>query len=203
MNNADNQDLTQHDEFYDLAFKGLNLEKQSLSHKIFENCQFHQGNFKDADLQGCKFVECDFHHCDLSFCQMGHSSFNDVIFNDSKLLGIDWTKVKWPLIKLSSPVKFYRCNISHSNFMSLELAEIIMEECKACDVDFRESDCSKASFMQTDLESSLFTHTNLTEADFTDAFNYAINPLQNTIKKAKFSLPDAINLLQSFEIEIE
>jgi fluoroquinolone resistance protein len=49
---------------------------------------------------------------------------------------------------------------------------------------------------------SRFLHTNLTEANFTDASNYAIDVQQNTVKHAKFALPEAVNLLRCMDIEL-
>jgi len=40
----------------------------------------------------------------------------------------------------------------------------------------------------------------LTEADFTGAKNYAIAASSNTLKKTKFSLPEAMGLLYSLDI---
>lgn len=39
-------------------------------------------------------------------------------------------------------------------------------------------------------------------ANFIGARNYAIDPTQNTLKKAKFSLPEAMSLLRSLDIEL-
>jgi uncharacterized protein YjbI with pentapeptide repeats len=77
-----------------------------------------------------------------------------------------------------------------------------MSECKAHDVDFREADCTQANFTFTDFYHSLFNKTILKEADFSDSSNYSINVFFNDIKKAKFTLPEAVNLLQSLEIEL-
>jgi uncharacterized protein YjbI with pentapeptide repeats len=115
---------------------------------------------------------------------------------------VNWTQVAWPQIKLTSPLKFYKSNISHSSFYELELAEIVVEECKAHEVDFREGDFSHGNFSGADLQGSLFMHTKLNSADFCEAVNYQIDPQQNNIKKARFSMPEAMNLLNSFEIEI-
>jgi fluoroquinolone resistance protein len=52
----------------------------------------------------------------------------------------------------------------------------------------------------TDFSNSRFQHTNLTEADFTGATNYAIAASLNTLKKTKFSLPEAMSLLYSLDI---
>jgi hypothetical protein len=40
----------------------------------------------------------------------------------------------------------------------------------------------------------------LTQADFTGATNYAIAASLNTLKKTKFSLPEAMSLLYSLDI---
>jgi len=76
------------------------------------------------------------------------------------------------------------------------------EACIAHDVDFREAVLSRANFKLTDFEKSQFVHTKLCAADFTEAHSYSIDPTQNDIKKAKFSLPDAIHLLDGFDIQI-
>lgn len=190
-------------EFYDTHFSDLKYASVKFENKIFENCQFTDSTFNEAKFIRCKFIDCEFKTCNLSSAQFDQTSFSEVVFAESKLIGINWTRVKWPLIKLSSPLKFYKSNISHSSFYELELSEIIIDECKAHDVDFREGDFSQASFVLTDLERSLFMHTKLYAADFTDAFNYHIDPMNNNIHKAKFSLPDALNLLNSFDIEIK
>lgn len=78
----------------------------------------------------------------------------------------------------------------------------MIEACIAHDVDFREADLKRANFKLTDFESSQFVHTKLNAADFTEAFNYSIDPSQNDIRKARFSLPDAIHLLDGFDIQI-
>lgn len=85
----------------------------------------------------------------------------------------------------------------------MNLKEIIIEECKAHDVDFREADLSNGEFFMTDFEGSLFMHTKLYAATFTQAINYNINPNENDIRKGKFSMPDVIELLRNFQIEIE
>ena len=46
-------------------------------------------------------------------------------------------------------------------------------------------------------------HTNLSSADFSGAQNYQIDANENTIKKAIFSLPEALSLLSTFDIKIQ
>lgn len=82
------------------------------------------------------------------------------------------------------------------------MKDLVLEECKAHDVDFREGDFSCSNFTYTDLSGSLFSNSNLSGADFSEASNYDINIYQNVIKQAKFSRFEAVRLLDSLEIEL-
>lgn len=52
------------------------------------------------------------------------------------------------------------------------------------------------------MTNTLFSNTNLTEADLSAARNYHITPGQNVLKRAKFSLPEAMSLLYSLDIDL-
>ena len=203
MKNLTLTNLMKENDFYDCCFSEIDYNDVMLGEKKFENCKFNNCNFSETKFLACKFIECDFYNCNLSSAQLDNSTFVEISFIESKLIGINWTKLKWPHIKLSSPFQFIKSNISHSSFFELDLSELVIEECKAHDVDFREADLTGASFVLSDLEKSLFMHTNLYSADFTNATNYLIDPTENNIRKAKFSVPDVLNLLHNFEIEIQ
>ena len=203
MRQTQEESLNNKTEHFDENFTSLAYENQKFENKRFENCKFSKCDFNNATFINCKFVDCDFASCNLASIDVSLSSFNDVSFEDCKLIGVNWTQAKWPQIKLASPLQFYRCNMSHSSFYALELREIIIEACKAHDVDFRDGDFSNGSFADTDLKESAFMHTHLKSVNFINAINYRINPNENTINKAKFSMPDAVNLLYGFDIEIE
>jgi uncharacterized protein YjbI with pentapeptide repeats len=119
---------------------------------------------------------------------------------ESKIIGVDWTHADWSSTKLGDPIGFYKCDLSHSTFIGLSLKNIQINDCVAKNVDFREADLSEANFSDTDLSESLFNGTNLTEADLSQARNYDIDPGQNVLKRAKFSLPEAMSLLYSLDI---
>ncbi len=189
-------------EFYEQNFSSFNCPSIIIEDKLFEGCRFIRANFSESQFIRCKFVECEFNNCNLSAVQFKDSSFNDIIFFESKVTGVNWTMLNWPHIRLSSPFQFYNCIISHSSFYNLELQELVIEGCIAHDVDFREADLRRANFKLTDFEKSQFVHTKLYAADFTEAHSYSIDPTQNDIRKAKFSLPDAIHLLDGFDIQI-
>jgi len=123
-----NIDLKNQQDFYDAEITDLDLNNETLENKAFANCKFIKSNFSNAKLLDCAFTDCEFISCNLSSADLKNSSFNEVIFDECKIIGINWTRVKWPYIKLTSPIKFYKSNISHSSFFELELREIVIQE---------------------------------------------------------------------------
>jgi uncharacterized protein YjbI with pentapeptide repeats len=117
-------------------------------------------------------------------------------------MGVNWAQADWAAAGLGKPLEFLRSVISHSTFIGLSLNDLQIKDCVAIDVDFREADLSQADFTGTDLSKSLFKDTNLTEADLSQARNYLIDPGQNVLKGARFSMPEAIALLYSMDIEL-
>jgi hypothetical protein len=53
------------------------------------------------------------------------------------------------------------------------------------------------------LQGSTFDNTILEKADLRTAFNFSINPVNNRIRKAKFSIAGLAGLLDQFDIEID
>jgi uncharacterized protein YjbI with pentapeptide repeats len=83
------------------------------------------------------------------------------------------------------------------------MREVQFRECVAKNVDFRETNLSQAIFSGTDLSESLFSNTDLSGADLSLARNYIIDPIQNNVKQARFSLPEAMSLLYSMDIILD
>ena len=70
-------------------------------------------------------------------------------------------------------------------------------------MDFTESDLTGAIFSNCNLTKSLFDNTILEKADLRTAYNYSIDPENNRVKKAKFSVPGLPGLLDKYDLEIE
>lgn len=189
-------------EYFSRTFSYHEATSESFTEVIFENCTFENCNFSDIRFYKCKFVDCLFISSNLSNVKIDYSKFFDVSFNDSKMVGIDWTKADWPRFAFTSPLKFNNCIINDSSFFGLNLSEIELKHCKAQDVDFRNGNFSKAHFNFTDFTSSLFMKTNLREANFCDAENYTIDIFNNDIKGAIFSRLEALRLLDCLNIEL-
>lgn len=189
-------------DYYDQVFENVHLESGELISTRFSDCTFNRCSFGAALLRNCNFTNCTFLACDLSLAKLPGSSFSETNFKNSKLMGIDWTLGDWSTLGFGNTIGFAGCVINHSTFIGLSFKGIQMENCIAHEVDFRDADLSGAGFRGTDLAGSIFGNTNLSGADLREARNYEIDPGNNKIKQARFSMPEAMALLYSMDIEI-
>lgn len=186
----------------DQTFSQLECAATELTDQEFDNCLFDHCDFNEAIFHNCSFTDCTFTHCNLNLLQVPHSKFTDVKFSDCKALGIDWTKAYWRGLNLGAPLWFRQCLINSSSFYGLQQTNIVVESCRAHDVDFREADLSGANFSDSDLSQSLFGNTNLTNANFQDVMNYDINPNSNRLNNAQFSRYEAVRLLEHLGLRL-
>ena len=189
--------------YSDEVFKGEQLAQAQVDSAEFHDCVFSRCRMVESILRECRFVGCTFQRCDLSLGQVPETAFFSTRFEHCNLVGIDWTQATWGSVGLGEPLAFLESAISHSTFIGLDLKGIQIKDCVAHDVDFREADLSRADFSGTDLADSLFLHTNLAQADLSGALNYRIDPAQNALAGAKFSLPEAMSLLYAMDIVLE
>ncbi len=184
------------------TFEAADSAGAEIASAEFRECRFVRCCFRESVLRACVFDECVFVECDLSLVKLPHSVFSSTRFEGSKIIGVNWTEARWPASRLLVPVRFDKCVISHSTFLGLNLKGVRITECIAEDVDFREAELSKADFSGTDLTGAQFGNTNLTGANLRGAHNYSIIPAENTLKGARFSLPEVMSLLSGLDIEI-
>lgn len=179
-------------------FSGLSLDKGSIRSRRFEECEFNGCVFVDCRFEKCSFISCRFNGCVLSAVVPLDSRFIDVAFAESKAMAIDWTKAQ----KLQG-LAFDGCQIDYSNFRLLKVPKIKMANCEAREVEFIETDLTGGDFRNTDFKGSRFIGADISEADFRGAKNYFIDVKNTTLRKTRFSLPEALVLLDSLDIVIE
>ena len=194
--------LTDSTEYFEKTFKGLNNAAQQFIGITFEECEFLDCDFSESRFRACKFTNCDFARCNLNLTDMANSQLFGVSFKDCKMMGVDWTKADWPQYYRDFELKFIRCLLNDSSFYGLTLNELMLEECKVHDADFREGDFTDSQMTHCTFDRSLFMHTNLKRVDFSDSTGCAIDVLANEIKGAKFCTQEAIHLLTSLGIEL-
>lgn len=179
------------------------FEKQDFSAGIdaseFDNCQFIDCNFQQADLSRIIFSDCSFSECNLSLADISGSSFQNVSFSGCKLLGLRFDRVN----PFGFEVHFDRCRLENSVFYGLRLKNSRWNSSDLSHCDFTRSDLSGSDLSGCQLTNAVFDDTNLSKADLRFAINFSIDPNRNTIKAARFSSDGLSGLLKGFGIRID
>lgn len=179
------------------TFENLSHPGEHITGSTFDRCTFVRCNLQQTLFEECTFNNCVFEGCDISLIKFKSTTFNTVSINSSKAIGISWRECSNPVY-----VSFKDSQISYSSFYGKKLKKMQAINCVALETDFTACDLQQANFERTDLAGAYFSDTDLTQANFAGARNYQINPNTNRIKGAKFSLPDALSLLNYLDVQI-
>jgi len=182
----------------DEMISGVNYQKNKFEIRAYESCVFSNCDFSKVNLSTTKFIDCDFNDCNFSEVIINDTFFQDVNFTACKMMGLHFENCN----DFGFSVGFDRCILNYSSFFQMRLVKTKFEDCKLLDVDFSESDLTSGLFSNCDLSNALFDRSVLVKTNFKTAFNYSIDPENNKIKGAKFSLPEVMGLLKKHNIEI-
>lgn len=164
----------------------------------FIACNFIGCILSKTKFEDCYFEDCEFLDCDLYMLGVKASSFRNVVFTSCKMLAVQWHEAADPI-----HISFSGCVISYSTFFKQNLKKCTLVDCVAKEVAFIETDLEEANFGNTDLEGTIFQKVNLKKANFEGAKNYFINLDTNNLKKAVFSMPEAMALLTNYDIVLK
>jgi uncharacterized protein YjbI with pentapeptide repeats len=98
---------------------------------------------------------------------------------------------------------FDSCQLNHCSFYKTKIKKTIFKNSQLQETDFAEADLTSVVFDNCNLIQAIFDHTILEKADFRTSCNYSIDPENNRIKKAKFSILGVSGLLEKYDIDIE
>jgi fluoroquinolone resistance protein len=168
----------------------------------FADCAFERCVFAGSSFSRCSFTGCTFDTCDLSLAVVAGTRVMDVHFVDTKLVGLDWTRVEL-VARLALSVQFERCVVNQAMFNGLNLRRLRLVDSIAKETDFSGADLTEAVMTGTDFEGARFADTNLTASDFRGAQGYRISPIANRVARGRFSLPEAIGLLDGLGVIID
>lgn len=185
-------------EYVEQTFRETVMTQEAVTAVTFEECTFANCNFSETQFKRCTFRDCHFQGCDLTLLTVDYSTFQRCKFTECKLIGVNWAKaerIQWS--------EFHGCNLSYATFMEMDLSKAVLTRCLAKEATFAETNLTDADCTHTDFADGRFIHTNLTRTDFRGARNYLIVAAENTLKQTKFSLPEAIALLDGLDIVLE
>lgn len=181
-------------DFYNKTIEHKSSLKKGLhTETIIKNCRF-----SESDWRGLRFQSCLFLNCSLEFINMDGTGLMDAQFRECKLTGIDFNKCQSILFDIS----FDKCRLLSCNFSGLPMTGSVWKHSRFEECFFNESILKKSEFSESSFYKSEFFHCDLSGSDFSEARDYLINPTHNTIKKAKFSYPHVLGLLEAFEINV-
>ncbi|PKD20365.1 hypothetical protein APR41_13885 [Salegentibacter salinarum] len=180
------------------VFNNKNLQNHTFANS-YESCQFTNCNFSTGSLKGILFIDCEFEDCDLSNVNLDHTSFQNCNFKACKMMGLLFNNCEPFAFSLS----VNECILNHSSFFGMKLNKTNFQNSKLQEVDFSAADLSHSKFLNSELSGAVFQNTNLTKADFSSARDYNIDPENNKLKGAKFSLDQVSGLLNKYQIKIE
>ena len=164
----------------------------------YVECSFNSCELSEAVFRSSKILESHFENCNLSNISVTNATFRDVKFKGCKVIGVNWSS-----IQAMSDVVFEDCILNLSVFQGLNLSGLVLKNCSIHEVDFSGSKLIKANFSSSSLTHSSFTDCSLEGADFRQATNYFIDPSFTNVKKAKFSMPEAMVLLKPLDIVLD
>jgi fluoroquinolone resistance protein len=98
-------------------------------------------------------------------------------------------------------LRFTECRLTSRNFTDIKMKLCAFMKCEIAECDFQNTFLVEVDFSQT--SQTIFHNRNLQKASFLGAHGYSIDPRNNNVKKAAFSVPDVLPLLDGFEITIK
>ncbi len=193
-------------EYCEEAFSKLQKSGEELSGLLFEDCFFSKCRFTELVVKNCQFSGCRFENCKISAPKFRGSQMLSCDFSHCDLSGVDWSallderKRKMGFLPFDSLTE---CSLRHCVFFGLDLKEFDFSSADLSDSFFDDCQLEKANFSGCQLAGVSFSQNNLMGADFRGATNYLFSLEGNRVKGARFSLPEAVNLLSALGVIVE
>ena len=193
-------------EYCEEAFSKLQKSGEELSGLLFEDCFFSKCRFTELVVKNCQFSGCRFENCKISAPKFRGSQMLSCDFSHCDLSGVDWSallderKRKMGFLPFDSLTE---CSLRHCVFFGLDLKEFDFSSADLSDSFFDDCQLEKANFSGCQLAGVSFSQNNLMGADFRGATNYLFSLEGNRGKGARFSLPEAVNLLSALGVIVE
>ena len=169
------------------------------STQTYEHCKFLNCNFANVNLDGLVFMDCTFEDCNLLLASVGNTGFQNIMFKRCKLSGVNFGKARDFLFE----VNFEGCILDNAIFYQKKNKKGKFTDCSMIETDLTEADLTDAKFINCNLHRAFFNRTILKGADLRSSYNFSIDPDDNVIKKAHFSLHGLPGLLGKYDIKVE
>ena len=183
--------------FADLSFTEEAFEDCDFADCVFVDCSFIKCELDHTTLNECKFVRCE-----ITGLRSTHSSVQSLDFEDCRLNEIEWA----PLMSngaFPDPIHTLKeCSLKYNTFTEMNFNRFDFSDGnEIVGSMFAKCEMQLANFKGVELHETEFYQCDLRKADFRDAAGYKVDILGSRLKDAKFSLPEAVNLLADLKIK--
>lgn len=185
------------------SFQGLTLSGEELSSLTLVDCDFTGCVFEGCKVTRCMFTECRFKDCRITDPKFDYTEAKFLTLESCQLTGVNWGLLV-PGNGFGEPIdKLAGCRMKYNFFTEMDLrrfafAGSALDNCTFADCKLTDSDFSDCRLGGTE-----FFRCDLNGADFRKASGYRIDVLTCPVKGARFSLPEAADLLYSLGIKLE
>jgi uncharacterized protein YjbI with pentapeptide repeats len=180
-------------------YKNIKASDIEGSERTFEDCQFINCDLSYANLSHITFINCTIDSCNLSLIKVLETGLQGVVFKDCKITGVNFAESS----NFSLDVSFSKCVLDYTVWHKKKLKGAKFNECSFEEADFSETDLTNAVFEKCNLNRTVFSRTILKGADLRTAYNFNIDPENNTVTKAKFAADSLNGLLLKYNLVIE
>jgi len=184
--------------FTQQLFQQINQLEKGTRKTTFEGCSFKNCDFSQENFKGCNFINCEFDACNLSMVKFKDVALDGVTFKHSKLIGVDFSIAKDFLFS----VHFSDCILDYATFVKKKNKRAKFINCALKGADFSGADLTLSVFSRCDLSGAVFGRTMLAQVDFSEAYNFSIDPELNNLRKAIFSQAGLSGLLHKYDIVV-
>lgn len=184
-------------------YKDIEINEETIENMQFIDCIFHNCSFRENHIKNCLFQNCSFIHCNIINNSFLYTLATNNRLDNSTVLGMNWTYLMKKGKAFLPFLTIKKCTLKYNNFHLMNLKKFDFSRCDLSGSFFEECNLEGSIFRYSILKNVYFGKNNLTRADFRNAEEYQIDITDNRMKKAKFSFPDAIRLLESIGIEID
>lgn len=179
--------------FDEEAFRGLTLIDCVFTDCVFENCLASR----------CTLTECRFSGCRIEGLKTEYSQVKFLRLENCTITGVNWGLLL-PSGGFGDPLeKLTDCRMKYNFFTDMDLRRFAFSGSLLNGCMFSQCGLGESSFADCDLSQTEFFRCNLAGADFRGARGYKVDVPSCEMKGAKFTMPEAANLLYSLGIEID
>lgn len=186
------------EEYQQETFFGQEYVEKRISGATFDGCTFTRCRFDSTVWKNLRFNECTFTLCTLLNVQWHGTRLHQATFSQCRLTGLNFGVLDTALL-FSIALRDSRvagCTFPHMDLTKMAFTGNDLEECLFDDVVLRDADFSDVSF-----GNSRFRRCRLEGANFRGATGFALDPRENELRGARFSVDSALELVKAFGIE--